>query len=382
MRTLMGRHFSGSAMSMPSFALSAPTDGKSATNPMGLSRIDHLQLTGSIDRLEPLYRRLGFARVASGSLAWGRVIHLRQQRMDFLVFEADATHPAGRYFQAHGEGVCALNFLVEDLDTAVAQARTQGAHIRLEPQTYSLGEGSVRLAAIQGVGDVWNFLVERRGEPAVFWPGLEPDPAPALCDPGLVRVDHLTNNVGPGEMDALVDFYEQTYGFGVTREFHIRGALGTGLDSKVVQSSNHQVIIPINQPTDAKSQVQEYVNRHKGQGVQHIALSTNDIFHTLRALQAQGFKFLRVPDTYYELLPGRIASSGYAVREDLATVKELGVQIDGDESGYLLQIFTEDQIGPLFFEIIQRRGNMGFGEGNFQALYDSIELDQKKRGVL
>jgi 4-hydroxyphenylpyruvate dioxygenase len=369
-------------MSMPSFALSAPTDGKSATNPMGLCRIDHLQLTGSIDRLEPLYRRLGFARVASGSLAWGRVIHLRQQRMDLLVFEADATHPAGRYFQAHGEGVCALNFLIEDLDTAVAQARTQGAHIRLEPQTYSLGEGSVRFAAIQGVGDVWNFLVERRREPAVFWPGLEPDPAPALCDPGLVRVDHLTNNVGPGEMDALVDFYERTYGFGVAREFHIRGALGTGLDSKVVQSSNHQVIIPINQPTDAKSQVQEYVNRHKGQGVQHIALSTNDIFLTLRTLQAQGFKFLRVPDTYYELLPGRIASSGYAVREDLATVKELGVQIDGDESGYLLQIFTEDQIGPLFFEIIQRRGNMGFGEGNFQALYDSIELDQKKRGVL
>ena len=111
-------------------------------------------------------------------------------------------------------------------------------------------------------------------------------------------------------------------------------------------------------------------------------MSTNDIFRTLRTLQAQGFKFLRVPDAYYELLPGRAARDGYAVREPLTTVKELGVQIDGDSSGYLLQIFTEDQIGPMFFEIIQRRGNMGFGEGNFQALYDSIELDQKKRGVL
>ena len=112
-----------------------------------------------------------------------------------------------------------------------------------------------------------------------------------------MRVDHLTNNVGPGEMEALVAFYERVYGFGVTREFHIRGALGTGLDSKVVQSANNQIIIPINQPTDEKSQVQEYVNRHKGQGVQHIAMSTNDIVHTLRTLMAQGFRFLDIPDT-------------------------------------------------------------------------------------
>lgn len=369
-------------MTTPSFALSAPTDPKAASNPMGLTGIDHFQLTGSIERLESLYRRLGFARIASGTHGWGRAVHLRQQRMDILIFEADATHPAGQYSQAHGEGVCALNFAVENLETALAQARTQGAQIMLGPQTHALGQGTVSIAAIQGVGDVWNFLVERKGEPSPFWPGLSPDPAPALCDPGLVRVDHLTNNVGPAEMDALVAFYERVYGFVVTREFHIRGALGTGLDSKVVQSANHQVIIPINQPSDEKSQVQEYVNRHKGQGVQHIALSTNDIFRTLRTLQAQGFRFLRVPDTYYELLPGRVAKGGYAVREDFATVKELGVQIDGDGSGYLLQIFTEDQIGPLFFEIIQRRGNMGFGEGNFQALYDSIELDQQKRGVL
>ena len=368
-------------MTTPSFSLSASSDS-TATNPLGLSRIDHFQLTGSIERLEGLYRRLGFARMASGIESWGRVVHLRQQRMDILIFEAATSHPAGRYFAAHGEGVCALNFAVADLGVALAHARAQGARVMMEPHTCALPGGMLRFAAVQGVGDVWNYLVERQGEPEVFWPGLSPDPAPALCDPGLVRVDHLTNNVGAAEMDALVNFYEQVYGFGVTREFHIRGALGTGLDSKVVQSANNQVIIPINQPTDEKSQVQEYVTRHRGQGVQHIAMSTNDIFHTLRTLQAQGLRFLRVPDTYYDLLPGRIARSGYTVREDLAAVQELGVQIDGDESGYLLQIFTEDQIGPLFFEIIQRRGNMGFGEGNFQALYDSIELDQKQRGVL
>ncbi len=369
-------------MSTPSFALTSPSNQKQATNPLGLSRIDHLQMTGSIERLEGLYRRLGFARIASGTAPWGRMVHLRQQRMDILIFETDASHPAGRYFQAHGEGVCALAFLVDDLDAALAEAVKRGATLRLAAETHTLGTGTVHFAAIQGVGDVWNFLVERKGEPTAFWPGLSPDSAPALCDPGLVRVDHLTNNVGPAEMDPLVAFYENVYGFGVTREFHIRGALGTGLDSKVVQSASNQVIIPINQPTDEKSQVQEYVTRHKGQGVQHIAMSTNDIFHTLRTLQAQGFKFLRVPDTYYELLPGRIAKSGYTVTESLAEAQELGIQIDGDASGYLLQIFTEDQIGPLFFEIIQRRGNRGFGEGNFQALYDSIELDQKKRGVL
>jgi 4-hydroxyphenylpyruvate dioxygenase len=368
-------------MSTPSFALSE-VKPQQASNPLGLVRIDHFQMTGSIARLEPLYRRLGFARVASGTAPWGRMVHLRQQRMDILIFESDAsTHP-GRYFQGHDEGVCALNFEVEDLDAALAEARARGAQVRLEPESHTLGAGTVRFAAIQGLGDVWNYLVERKGEPSTFWPGLQPDPAPAFCDPGLVRVDHLTNNVGPDEMEALVAFYEKVYGFVVTREFHIRGALGTGLDSKVVQSSNHRVIIPINQPTDEKSQVQEYVKRHKGQGVQHIAMSTNDIFHTLRTLNDQGFQFLRVPKTYYELLPGRIAASGYTVRESLETAEELGVQIDGDSTGYLLQIFTEDQIGPLFFEIIQRRGNMGFGEGNFQALYDSIELDQKRRGVL
>ncbi|MFN8011868.1 MAG: 4-hydroxyphenylpyruvate dioxygenase [Holophagaceae bacterium] len=368
-------------MSAPSFALSE-VQARQASNPLGLVRIDHFQMTGSIARLEPLYRKLGFARVASGSAPWGRMVHLRQQRMDILIFEADGTTHPGRYFAAHDEGVCALNFEVEDLDAALAEAKARGAQVRLEAETHELGAGTVRFAAIQGLGDVWNYLVERKGEPAAFWPGLQPDPAPAHCDPGLVRVDHLTNNVGPDEMEALVAFYENVYGFVVTREFHIRGALGTGLDSKVVQSSNNRVIIPINQPTDEKSQVQEYVKRHRGQGVQHIAMSTNDIFRTLRTLQDQGFKFLRVPKTYYELLPGRIAKSGYTVRESLETAEELGVQIDGDGTGYLLQIFTEDQIGPLFFEIIQRRGNMGFGEGNFQALYDSIELDQKRRGVL
>jgi 4-hydroxyphenylpyruvate dioxygenase len=369
-------------MPKSTFALSAPAQHKPASNPLGIERIDHFQMTGTIDRLEPLYRRLGFSRVASGRSPWGRMLHLRQNRMDILILEADDTHVAGRYFLAHGEGVCALNFQVADLDVALAEARRRGAKVMVEAETHHLGAGTLRYAAIKGVGDVLNYLVERRGDLSAFWHDLHPDPGLPLCEPGLVRVDHLTNNVGPDEMDGLVDFYERVFGFAVTRTFNIRGQLGTGLNSKVVQSANNRVIIPINEPTDEKSQIQEFVKRHRGQGVQHIAMSTNNIQETLRVLRAQGFTFLRVPDTYYELLPGRIEKGGYRVTESLEAVKEAGIQIDGDATGYLLQIFSEDQIGPLFFEIIQRRGNMGFGEGNFQALYDSIELDQQRRGVL
>jgi len=369
-------------MPKTTFSLSRSDQEAHAANPLGLERIDHFQMTGTIDRLEPLYRQLGFARVASGKAPWGRLLHLRQNRMDVLILESDGTHRAGQYYHAHGEGVCAINFQVADLDVALARARQAGAKVMVEPETHRLGAGTLRFAAIKGVGDVLNYLVERSGELAAFWPDLKPDPGLPLCTPGLVRADHLTNNVGPGQMDALVGFYERVFGFQVTRTFNIHGQLGTGLRSKVVQSANNRVIIPINEPTDPKSQIQEFVKRHNGSGVQHIAMSTNNIRETIRVLAAQGITFLKVPDTYYELLPARIEQGGFKVTEDLGELQELGVQVDGDGTGYLLQIFSEDQIGPLFFEIIQRRGNMGFGEGNFQALYDSIELDQRRRGVL
>ena len=368
-------------MSAPTFALTA-VQTKEATNPLGIIRLDHIQLTGSIEKLEPLYRRMGFARVASNQGPWGRVVHLRQNKMDIAIAESDGSTQYGTYFAQHGEGANALAFEVDDCEAALQQAAKRGAKVRLEPLTQDFQEGHLKVAAIQGFGDVWNYLVERRGQQDCFVMQTTKDELPALSNPGLLRVDHLTNNVGVGEMDRWVEFYESIYGFVVTREFKIRGSLGTGLNSKVVQSSNNRIIIPINEPTDSKSQIQEYVNRHRGPGVQHIAMGTADILETLPALQGQGFNFLRTPDTYYELLPGRIAKGGYTVTESLDRVKELGIQIDGDPTGYLLQIFTEDQIGPLFFEVIQRRGNRGFGEGNFQALFDSIELDQKRRGVL
>jgi 4-hydroxyphenylpyruvate dioxygenase len=366
---------------MSTFAVKAVAPAREATNPLGLLRLDHIQICGPLEELEPLYRRMGFSREASFTGTWGALRHLRQNRMDILLGETDGSTPFGRYASSHGAGVNALAFQVEDAEAAFHEALKRGAEARAEPLRIETAEGSVTTAAIQGFGDVWNLFIAREGV-SPLQPGLQADPLPAFSRPGLLRVDHLTNNVGVGQLDRWVDFYERVYGFAVVREFHIRGELGTGLTSKVVQSANGRVIIPINEPTDRKSQVQEFVERHQGPGVQHIAMATSDILETLPGLKAQGFAFLSNPDTYYEMLPGRIATGGYQVNEDLDQVRQMGILIDGDETGYLLQIFSEDQIGPLFFEIIQRKGNRGFGEGNFKALYDSIELDQRRRGVL
>jgi len=367
-------------MATPTFSVHAPA-GAQASNPLGLVRLDHLQVCGSLEALEPLCRRLGFSRAASARGSWGAWRHLRQNRMDLLLGETDDSRLPGRYAAAHGAGVCALAFEVEDVPAALQEAARRGAEIRMEPKRTEFDGGAITEAAIQGFGDVWNLFVTREGS-APLLPGLGPDPGPCSCNPGLLRIDHLTNNVGVGELDRWVEFYERVYGFAVVREFHIRGELGTGLTSKVVQSANGRVIIPINEPTDRKSQVQEFVDRHRGPGVQHVAMSTADILSTLPALQGEGFRFLVNPSTYYDLLPKRIQDGGYRVAEDLGRIQELGILIDGDPTGYLLQIFTEDQVGPLFFEIIQRKGNRGFGEGNFKALYDSIELDQQRRGVI
>ncbi len=367
-------------MTAPSFTV-RETTAAPATNPLGLLRLDHIQLCGPMEQLEPRFRKLGFARIGSCRDATGALHHLRQNRIDLLLGDTDPSYPCGRYAAAHGAGVNALAFEVEDVERALQAAAERGAEVRMQPRRWEFDGGALWLAAIQGFGDVWNLFVRREGD-APFMPGLDPDPRAADCNPQLLRVDHLTNNVGVGELDRWVEFYERVYGFSVVREFHIRGALGTGLTSKVVQSANGRVIIPINEPTDGKSQIQEFVDRHRGPGVQHVAMATADILATLPTLRDQGFRFLGNPSTYYEMLPGRIAAGGYRVSEDLARVQELGILIDGDATGYLLQIFTEDQVGPLFFEIIQRKGNRGFGEGNFKALYDSIELDQRQRGVI
>ena len=178
-------------------------------------------------------------------------------------------------------------------------------------------------------------------------------------------------------MEKWCDFYKNIFNFHEVRKFDIKGE-HTGLTSKVMRSPCQKITIPINEPTEGKSQIQEYLDEYRGSGIQHLAMHTSDIVHSVRQLRDVGINFLETPDTYYETVASRVPN----MKEDLETLKSLKILADGDHEGYLLQIFTKNLIGPIFFEIIQRRGHSGFGEGNFQALFDAIERDQKARGYL
>jgi 4-hydroxyphenylpyruvate dioxygenase len=213
--------------------------------------------------------------------------------------------------------------------------------------------------------------------PALFDENLPVNRLQSPSPLGIVKIDHLTNNVGIGQMKEWVRYYQEVFGFGVSRHFDIRTGR-TGLISDVVESQDHTIKVPINEATEPESQVQEFVDRMRGSGVQHVAFLVNDLPAALIQLKQEQFKFLTVPHAYYEAVPTRVPG----VTEDLKRLEELGILLDGEGSGYLLQIFSEEILGPFFFEFIQRKGNEGFGEGNFRALFEAIERDQIKRGVL
>jgi 4-hydroxyphenylpyruvate dioxygenase len=240
----------------------------------------------------------------------------------------------------------------------------------------------LNIPAIRGIGGSLIYLVDRYGDRTIYDVDFQPV-AGAEASPrgvGLSHVDHLTHNVHRGRMAEWVEFYERLFGFREIRTFHIAGRM-TGLHSKALISPCGKIRIPINESADEKSQIEEYLAAYHGEGIQHIALAAADIHATVETLAARGLRFLDTPDAYYELVDKRLPGHG----EDLARLRRNRIQIDGapGASGKrLLQIFTETVIGPIFFEIIQRQGDEGFGEGNFQALFEAMELDQIRRGVL
>jgi 4-hydroxyphenylpyruvate dioxygenase len=239
----------------------------------------------------------------------------------------------------------------------------------------------LNIPAIEGIGGSLIYFVDRYGARGSIWDvdfrpieGADPHPAGA----GLTVIDHLTHNVHRGRMDAWAGFYERLFNFREIRYFDIEGKL-TGLKSKAMTSPCGQIRIPINESSDDRSQIEEYLRAYNGEGIQHIAMGTTDIFASVEGLRDTGVRFLDTPDTYYELLPQRLPDTG----EDIARMRRNRILMDGSPSGgRLLQIFTTTVIGPIFFELIQRKGDQGFGEGNFRALFESIELDQVRRGVL
>jgi 4-hydroxyphenylpyruvate dioxygenase len=350
-------------------------------NPLGIEAIDHLEFcTDSLqsETIKTLYK-FGFEKTYTDSLSNAEVYSQGQVRF-VVVAHPDQNHSSVKYFKLHGEGVCKISFLVENAEHALTEALSRGAELR-EPLTIVESEhGLYKMGSIQGFGDVLNEFIER--PKAYFRPQyskVAADPNAQPLKQRFSRIDHLTNNVAKGEMRRWVNFYKQIFGMEVTRYFDIKGQK-TGLESEVVQLPNGSVIIPINEPAEnnSKSQIQEFLDLHKGPGVQHIALMTGDIITTVEDLQERGIKFLNIPSTYYENIPKRL----FSVKEDLAVLEKRQLLVDGDNEGYLLQNFTEAYVGPLFFETIQRKNHWGFGEGNFQALFDAIELDQMKRGYL
>ncbi|MBY0336599.1 MAG: 4-hydroxyphenylpyruvate dioxygenase [Acetobacteraceae bacterium] len=348
-------------------------------NPMGTDGFEFVEFTGpDTAHLESVFTRLGFAQVARHRSK--DVTLWRQGEVNFIL-NAEPSSFATAFGRVHGPSACAMAFRVADAAYAFERAVSLGAR----PFHGRVGPMELNIPAIEGIGGSLIYFVDRYG------------PAGSIYDVdfrffangdgiverhpqghGLTVIDHLTHNVHRGRMDAWAGFYERLFNFSEIRYFDIEGKL-TGLKSKAMTSPCGQIRIPINESADDKSQIEEYLRAYNGEGIQHIAMGTTDIYASVEGLRAQSVRFLDTPDTYYELLPKRLPDTG----EDLARMARNRILMDGSPSGgRLLQIFTETVIGPIFFELIQRKGDQGFGEGNFRALFESIELDQVRRGVL
>ncbi|MGO9513551.1 MAG: 4-hydroxyphenylpyruvate dioxygenase [Steroidobacteraceae bacterium] len=298
----------------------------------------------------------------------------RQGDVNFIV-NAERDSFAQRFARTHGPCACAMAFRVADAAFAYARALELGAR----PGPATAGPMELNIPSIEGIGGSLIYLVDRYGERTIYDVDFVPAAAtPADSGVGLTRIDHLTHNVRRGNMNLWAGFYERLFNFREIRYFSIEGRQ-TGLYSRALTSPCGKIRIPINESQDDKSQIEEYLSQYKGEGIQHIALGTDDIYRTVDVLRARGIEFQDTPSAYYEAVDTRVTGH----REPLLELAQRRILIDGNsESGILLQIFTKNAIGPIFFEVIQRKGNEGFGEGNFQALFESIELDQQRRGVL
>jgi 4-hydroxyphenylpyruvate dioxygenase len=344
-------------------------------NPMGTDGFEFVEYTAPDPRqLGALFETMGFRAVARHRSK--DVTLYRQGEINFIV-NAEPDSFAQAFAKVHGPSVCAIAFRVADAAAAYKRAVELGA--KGVPGTG--GPMELNIPAIQGIGGSLIYLVDRYGDHSIYDVDFEyfegEDAAPAGA--GLVTIDHLTHNVHRGRMNEWSDFYTKLFNFREIRYFDIEGKL-TGLRSRAMTSPCGKIRIPINESADDKSQIEEYLRAYKGEGIQHIALGTEDIYTTIERLRDLGVEFLDPPpDTYYEMLAERLPGHG----EDVERLKRDHLLIDGAPGGgLLLQIFTKTVIGPIFFEVIQRKGDEGFGEGNFRALFESIERDQIKRGVL
>ena len=354
-------------------------------NPMGTDGFEFIEYAAPDPRaMGALFERLGFKAIARHRHK--DVLLYRQGEINFIV-NAEPDSFAQRFARQHGPSICAIAFRVADAKAAYERAISLGAW----GYAGHAGPGELNIPAIKGIGDSLLYFIDRwRGKGGkqtgdignIGFYDVDFEPlAGAELDPaghGLACIDHLTHNVHRGRMKEWAEFYERLFNFREIRYFDIEGQ-ATGVKSKAMTSPCGRIRIPINEEgTEKAGQIQEYLDKYHGEGIQHVALGSVDLLRTVDALRAKGVKLLDTNDTYYTLVDKRIPGHG----ENVAELRKRKILIDGKAGALLLQIFSENQLGPIFFEFIQRKGDEGFGEGNFKALFESIELDQMRRGVL
>jgi 4-hydroxyphenylpyruvate dioxygenase len=355
-----------------------------------LKAIHHVELlVGNAKQAAYFYRHaFGFSQLAYAGPETG----LRDQA-SYVLYQGDIRlvvstplspdDPMADHLRRHGDGVLDIAFLVDDVDSSFKEAVQRGAHAALEPYDRSDQFGRIRRAKIRTYGDTLHSLISTADYTGPFLPGyqIRRRPSPGA---GLERIDHIVGNVEDGKMNDWGTFYNKVLGFHQFMSFDDKDISTefSALRSQVMAHPNDVIKFPINEPAPGKrkSQIQEYLDYNGGAGVQHVAISTRDIIHTISVLKDNGVEFLMVPSSYYEDLWERVGE----VREDHQAIKDLGILVDCDEKGYLLQIFTKpvEDRPTLFFEIIQRQGSDAFGKGNFKALFEAIEREQAARGNL
>ncbi|MBK8229413.1 MAG: 4-hydroxyphenylpyruvate dioxygenase [Candidatus Eisenbacteria bacterium] len=344
----------------------SPGAQRSETNPCGLRGIEFVEFAspdpGALDRL---FLSFGFSRLERHRSE--DILLYRQHDIRFLLNRDPKSFAMG-FAGEHGPAISSMGWRVENAQVALAEARRRGARVYEGPTPFP------GVPAIYGIGDSLIHLIDG----ATYRENLVELSSPVIThEKGFVGIDHLTNNVYKGTMQTWSDFYKNVFGFTEVRYFDIRGAK-TGLRSYALRSPDGSFCIPINEGNEDKSQIEEYLRKYRGPGIQHLAFLTHDLLASLDRLEGSGIETLDIDDEYYETVFDRVPN----VTEDRERIRKHRVLVDGDEEGYLLQIFTREIVGPIFIELIQRKNHFSFGEGNFGALFRSMEKDQERRGVL
>ena len=356
-----------------------------------IKSIDHLHfyVGNALHTMYYWWKGFGFKPVAYSGLETGNrdsaSYVLESGKIRFVVSGPyGPTSPIAAHHMVHGDGVKVIALEVDDVEKAWKETTARGGKSAWSPREEKDEHGIFRTSAIHAYGETLHVFVDRDDYKGVFAPTYRPLKDRQADSTGLAAVDHVVGNVQLGKMNEWVNYYHQVLGFRQLLHFDDKDISTeySALMSKVMQNGNGRVKFPINEPAEGKkkSQIEEYLDYYLSPGVQHIAMATGDIIETVRELKRRGIEFLRVPDTYYEVLPERVGS----IKEDMHAIHELGILVDRDDEGYLLQIFSRPiQDRPtMFVEVIQRHGAKGFGKGNFRALFESIEMEQERRGNL